>query len=121
MGLYAGANRKAAGLALLILIAGMVVFVFTCAPWLKVPDQPVRVMELSSQRLPAKAAAALAGPHQRFFGNFAARLPTRGQNYYAEHRIEGGAEGERIVRGEGGEVYYTQDNFVTAYLVLLAR
>ena len=61
-----------------------------------------------------------AHPHKNdgaVFGNYEGRLPKKPRGYYREyvHPTEGirGAGPQRIVRGEGGEWYYTPDHYET--------
>jgi ribonuclease T1 len=81
--------------------------------------------DIKLAKLPAEARATLAliqkngpFPHAqdgRTFGNREKRLPSRAQGYYREYTVatpgapDRGAQ--RIVAGNGGEFYYTDDHY----------
>ncbi len=81
--------------------------------------------EIPVQRLPEEARAALArieanGPFPypqdgRIFANRERHLPVRARGYYREYSVETpGARdrgARRIVSGNGGEFYYTDDHY----------
>ena len=59
-------------------------------------------------------------PHERdgiVFGNREGRLPRKPRGYYREYTVETpGAStrgARRIIRGQGGETYYTRDHYAT--------
>jgi ribonuclease T1 len=91
-------------------------------------DQPpTAVKEISIDQLPNEARTTLRlikqggpFPYQRdgaVFGNFERRLPVKKRGYYREYtvptlgRSDRGAR--RIVTGENGECYYTEDHYRT--------
>lgn len=91
-------------------------------------DQPsTTVKEISLDELPTEARTILqlikkSGPfpYQRdgaVFGNFERRLPLKPRGYYREYTVptlgrrDRGAR--RIVTGENGEFYYTEDHYRT--------
>ncbi len=81
--------------------------------------------EIAVENLPDEARKTLAliktnGPFSypqdgRAFGNREKRLPPRGRGYYREYTVKTpGARdrgARRIVAGEGGEYYYTDDHY----------
>jgi ribonuclease T1 len=91
-------------------------------------DQPrTRIKEIAIEELPSEARTTLQliekkgpFPYQRdgtVFGNFERRLPLKKRGYYREftvptpgHRDRGA---RRIVAGEHGECYYTEDHYRT--------
>ncbi|MER6072441.1 ribonuclease domain-containing protein [Streptomyces sp. NPDC001817] len=82
--------------------------------------------------LPAEARRTLAlidrggpFPYARdgaVFGNFEGRLPKHGRGYYHEYtvRTPGSRDrgARRIVTGQGGEIYYTDDHYTSFRAVL---
>ena len=81
--------------------------------------------EISSAELPAQAQQTIAlirkgGPYPydrdgAVFANFEKLLPLRSRGYYREYTVRTpGARNRgarRIVAGEGGELYYTDDHY----------
>jgi ribonuclease T1 len=81
--------------------------------------------DVSLQALPPEARETLVliernGPFPhlqdgRTFGNREKRLPLRGQGYYREYTVRTPGEHDRgarrIVAGNGGEYYYTDDHY----------
>jgi ribonuclease T1 len=68
------------------------------------------------------ARIAAGGPFQHrqdgvVFGNREGRLPAKARGYYHEYTVEtpGASDrgARRIIRGEGGETYYTHDHYRT--------
>jgi ribonuclease T1 len=91
-------------------------------------DQPgTRIKEIAIEELPSEARTTLRllekggpFPYQRdgaVFGNFERRLPLRKRGYYREFTVptpgrrDRGAR--RIVVGENGEFYYSEDHYRT--------
>ena len=91
-------------------------------------DQPSsKVKEIAIEELPTEARTTLQlinqggpFPYQRdgaVFGNFERRLPLKQRGYYREFTVptpgrrDRGAR--RIVAGENGEFYYTDDHYRT--------
>lgn len=86
-----------------------------------------RIREIPIEELPSEARTALQliekggpFPYQRdgaVFGNFERRLPLKKRGYYREFTVptpgrrDRGAR--RIVAGENGEFYYTEDHYRT--------
>ncbi|MFE7212162.1 ribonuclease domain-containing protein [Streptomyces sp. NPDC001698] len=87
---------------------------------------------ISQSRLPAEARQTLdlvdkGGPYpyrqdNTVFGNFEGRLPKGPRGYYHEYtvRTPGSRDrgARRIVTGQGGEFYYTDDHYNTFRAVL---
>ena len=83
--------------------------------------------DIAFKDLPAEAQQALAliksnGPFPypqdgKTFGNREKRLPMRAQGYYREYTVKSpGARdrgARRIIAGNGGEFYYTDDHYRT--------
>lgn len=83
-------------------------------------------------RLPAEARATLAlidagGPFPyakdgAVFGNFERELPRHQRGYYHEYTVKTPGESDRgarrIVTGQGGEIYYTDDHYKSFRAVL---
>jgi ribonuclease T1 len=81
--------------------------------------------EISLQALPEEARTTLAlvkkngpFPHAqdgRIFGNREKRLPQRAQGYYREYTVRTPGKQDRgarrIVAGNGGEFYYSDDHY----------
>jgi ribonuclease T1 len=91
-------------------------------------DQPrTAIKEIAVEELPSEARTTLQlierggpFPYQRdgaVFGNFERRLPLKQRGYYREFTVptpgrrDRGAR--RIVAGENGECYYTEDHYRT--------
>jgi ribonuclease T1 len=91
-------------------------------------DQPrTRIEEIAVEELPSEARTTLQliqqggpFPYQRdgaVFGNFERRLPLKKRGYYREFTVptpgysDRGAR--RIVAGENGEYFYTEDHYRT--------
>jgi ribonuclease T1 len=96
------------------------------------PAAPVRanpsdLPEVRESRLPAEARSTLAliragGPFRysqddQVFGNFERVLPRKDRGYYREYTVPTPGESDRgarrIVAGDGGEKYYTDDHYGT--------
>ena len=89
--------------------------------------QDVALPEVSAAELPAQARQTIElirkggpYPYERdglVFGNFEKRLPLRDRGYYREYTVRTpGAKSRgarRIVAGKGGELYYTEDHYLT--------
>jgi ribonuclease T1 len=85
----------------------------------------VHARDLSVQVLPEEAKQTLAliksnGPFPypqdgKTFGNREKRLPMRAQGYYREYTVKTPASKDRgarrIIAGNGGEFYYTEDHY----------
>jgi ribonuclease T1 len=83
--------------------------------------------EVAASELPAQARETIAlirkggpFPYRRdgvVFGNFEKRLPVQGRGYYREYTVRTpGAKdrgARRIVAGRGGELYYTDDHYIS--------
>ncbi|MEU1408330.1 ribonuclease domain-containing protein [Streptomyces sp. NPDC005728] len=83
-------------------------------------------------RLPVEARRTLAlidkggpFPYARdgiVFGNFEGLLPERGRGYYHEYTVKtpsaSGRGARRIITGQGGEIYYTDDHYKSFRAVL---
>ncbi|POX43333.1 ribonuclease domain-containing protein [Streptomyces sp. Ru72] len=96
------------------------------------PSWAGQMATVKANRLPAEARHTLAlidkgGPYPyaqdgAVFGNFEHRLPARPRGYYHEYTVptpgahDRGAR--RIVTGQGGETYYTDDHYDTFRAVL---
>ena len=88
---------------------------------------PGTVPEVAASELPAEARATIERirkggpfPYRRdgiVFGNFEERLPARARGYYREFTVRTpGAKdrgARRIVAGKGGELYYTDDHYMS--------
>ena len=82
---------------------------------------------IAKAELPAEARQTLAlikvgGPYPYardgiVFGNFEKRLPQRFRGYYREYTVKSPWRNDRgprrIIAGEGGEFYYTDDHYRT--------
>ncbi|MEX0427460.1 ribonuclease domain-containing protein [Nocardioides sp. DS6] len=83
---------------------------------------------VSATALPAEAQHTLAlidagGPYpypehdDKTFGNYESILPKESRGYYREYTVETpGSEdrgARRIIRGDGGELYYTDDHYAS--------
>ncbi|MFG2438445.1 ribonuclease domain-containing protein [Streptomyces sp. NPDC048508] len=93
-----------------------------------VGDRPT----VSAAELPAEGRATLAlidrgGPYPyakdgAVFGNFERELPQRPRGYYHEYTVRTPGEGDRgarrIVTGQNGEIYYTDDHYDSFKAVL---
>ncbi|MFF1453499.1 ribonuclease domain-containing protein [Streptomyces sp. NPDC058274] len=87
---------------------------------------------VAEARLPAEARATLAlidrgGPFPyakdgAVFGNFERALPQHPRGYYHEYTVRTPGERDRgarrIVTGQGGEIYYTDDHYESFRAVL---
>ena len=98
-------------IAALLLLAPLVVF-----------SKDVAVRELPDEAKRTLALIRLNGPFPhaqdgRTFGNRERQLPLRAQGYYREYTVRTpGAKdrgARRIVAGNGGEFYYTDDHYRT--------
>lgn len=81
--------------------------------------------EVLADQLPSEARATLAlirkgGPYpyakdHSIFGNREARLPRKKRGYYREYTVKTPGErtrgARRIIKGQGGELYYTNDHY----------
>ena len=90
-----------------------------------------RIKEIAIEELPREARSTLQliekggpFPYQRdgaVFGNFERRLPIKKRGYYREFTVptpgrrDRGAR--RIVAGENGECYYTEDHYRTFHKI----
>lgn len=88
---------------------------------------PGAMPEVAASELPAQARETIAlirkggpFPYRRdgvVFGNFEKRLPVQGRGYYREYTVRTpGAKdrgARRIVAGRGGELYYTDDHYIS--------
>ena len=97
------------------------------APPAAVPDNPSGLPEVRESALPAEARSTLGlirsgGPFRysqdnQAFGNFERILPRRDRGYYREYTVPTPGESDRgarrIVAGNGGEKYYTDDHYET--------
>lgn len=83
------------------------------------------IEEIAVAVLPSEARATLASikkggpyPYQRdgaVFGNYERRLPLRNRSYYREYTVptpgSNNRGARRVVVGQGGEYYYTDDHY----------
>jgi ribonuclease T1 len=90
-------------------------------------QSPATVNEISIDELPKEARKTLelitqGGPFPygrdgAVFGNFERRLPIKRRGYYREYTVSTPGRSDRgarrIVAGENGECYYTQDHYRT--------
>ncbi|MET1089416.1 MAG: ribonuclease domain-containing protein [Arthrobacter sp.] len=90
-------------------------------------QNPSGLPEVRESVLPAEARSTLAliragGPFRysqddQAFGNFERVLPRKDRGYYREYTVPTPGESDRgarrIVAGEGGEKYYTDDHYET--------
>ncbi len=97
------------------------------APGRQVPDNPSGLPEVRESALPPEARRTLdliraGGPYRysqddQTFGNFERILPRRDRGYYREYTVPTPGESDRgarrIVAGDGGEKYYTDDHYGT--------
>lgn len=88
-------------------------------------QNPSGLPSIPESRLPAEGRRVLAliragGPYQysqddQTFGNFERILPRRDRGYYREYTVPTPGERDRgarrIVAGDGGEKYYTDDHY----------
>ena len=104
----------------------------TTAPAASTPAWADGMGTVQQSRLPAEARRTLAlvdrgGPYPyardgAVFGNFEGRLPQQRRGYYHEYTVptpgsrDRGAR--RIVTGQGGEIYYTDDHYDSFRAVL---
>lgn len=91
------------------------------------PDNPSGLPEVRESALPGEARRTLnlirsGGPYRysqddQTFGNFERLLPRRERGYYREYTVPTPGESDRgarrIVAGDGGEKYYTDDHYET--------
>ncbi|WP_458779508.1 guanyl-specific ribonuclease [Arthrobacter sp. D3-16] len=97
------------------------------APKPQAQENPSRLPEVRESALPAEGRRTLAliragGPYSyrqddQTFGNFERILPRRDRGYYREYTVPTPGESDRgarrIVAGDGGEKYYTDDHYGT--------
>jgi ribonuclease T1 len=97
-----------------------------------VPSWAGGLPAVTAAALPAQARETLAlidrgGPFpyaedDTVFGNFERELPRHGRGYYHEYTVRTPGEGDRgarrIVTGQGGEIYYTDDHYDSFKAVL---
>ena len=90
-------------------------------------DNPSGLPEVRESALPAEGRRTLVliragGPYRysqddQTFGNFERILPRRDRGYYREYTVPTPGESDRgarrIVAGDGGEKYYTDDHYET--------
>lgn len=90
-------------------------------------ENPSNLPEVRESALPAEGRRTLAliragGPYSyrqddQTFGNFERILPRRDRGYYREYTVPTPGEPDRgarrIVAGDGGEKYYTEDHYET--------
>jgi ribonuclease T1 len=90
-------------------------------------DNPSSLPEVRESALPAEARNTLAliragGPYRysqdnQTFGNFERILPRKDRGYYREYTVPTPGESDRgarrIVAGDDGEKYYTDDHYET--------
>ena len=89
------------------------------------PPPPTPIGEVAAAQLPAEAHAAIAlirkgGPFPyakdgSLFGNREGRLPRQKRGYYREYTVKTPGSrtrgARRIVKGDGGELFYTDDHY----------
>jgi ribonuclease T1 len=105
----------------------------TAGPSSTAPDpgaaagNPSGLPEVLESRLPAEARSTLSliragGPYRysqddQVFGNFERVLPRKDRGYYREYTVPTPGESDRgarrIVAGDSGEKYYTDDHYET--------
>jgi ribonuclease T1 len=97
------------------------------APQVPAAGNPSGLQEVRESELPAEGRRTLAliragGPFRytqddQAFGNFERILPRRDRGYYREYTVPTPGESDRgarrIVAGDGGEKYYTDDHYGT--------
>jgi len=97
------------------------------SPKPQVQRNPSGLPEVRESALPAEGRRTLAliragGPYRysqddQTFGNFERILPRRDRGYYREYTVPTPGESDRgarrIVTGDGGEKYYTDDHYET--------
>ncbi|RZU28804.1 ribonuclease T1 [Streptomyces sp. BK022] len=97
-----------------------------------VPAWAAGMATVPEPRLPVEARRTLAlidkgGPYPYardgiVFGNFEGRLPRHQRGYYHEYTVptpgSGGRGARRMVTGDGGEFYYTDDHYNSFRAVL---
>ncbi|MCX4573708.1 ribonuclease N [Streptomyces sp. NBC_01571] len=102
------------------------------APGISAPGRTHGMGTVREARLPAEARATLAlidrggpFPYARdgvVFGNLERLLPLHQRGYYHEYTARTPGEGDRgarrIVTGQGGEIYYTDDHYKSFRAVL---
>ncbi|AKN73405.1 hypothetical protein QR97_29850 [Streptomyces sp. PBH53] len=102
------------------------------APGVSTPAWATGMAAVPESRLPAEARRTLAlidrggpFPYARdgvVFGNFEGRLPRQRRGYYHEYTVRTPGSPDRgprrIVTGQGGEFYYTDDHYESFRAVL---
>ncbi|MGV9758048.1 ribonuclease domain-containing protein [Streptomyces tricolor] len=102
------------------------------APGVSTPAWATGMAAVPESRLPAEARRTLAlidqggpFPYARdgvVFGNFEGRLPRQRRGYYHEYTVRTPGSPDRgprrIVTGQGGEFYYTDDHYDSFRAVL---
>ncbi|WP_030810557.1 ribonuclease domain-containing protein [Streptomyces sp. NRRL F-2799] len=102
------------------------------SPTASVPAWAAGMATVPESRLPAEARRTLAlidkgGPYPYardgiVFGNFEGRLPRHQRGYYHEYTVptpaSSGRGARRVVTGDGGEFYYTDDHYNSFRAVL---
>ncbi|MFE2513529.1 ribonuclease domain-containing protein [Streptomyces naganishii] len=126
----------ALGVCLLVLLAGCSSPPSSSAPSTPapsgVPSWAAHMATVPAARLPAEARETLAlidrgGPYPYardgvVFGNLEGRLPRHQRGYYHEYtvRTPGSRDrgARRLITGQGGEIYYTDDHYKSFKAVL---
>jgi ribonuclease T1 len=102
------------------------------APLPQAQENPSGLPEVRESALPAEGRRTLAliragGPYSyrqddQTFGNFERILPRRDRGYYREYTVPTPGETDRgarrIVAGDGGEKYYTDDHYETFRFII---
>lgn len=102
------------------------------APQPQAQHNPSGLPEVRESALPAEGRRTLAliragGPYSyrqddQTFGNFERILPRRDRGYYREYTVPTPGETDRgarrIVAGDGGEKYYTDDHYETFRFII---
>ncbi|MEU8981515.1 ribonuclease domain-containing protein [Streptomyces sp. NPDC048309] len=102
------------------------------SPAVSAPSWAGAMRTVPASRLPAEARATLAlidkggpFPYARdgvVFGNFERLLPRHPRGYYHEYTVKTPGERDRgarrIVTGQGGEIYYSDDHYKSFRAVL---
>jgi ribonuclease T1 len=113
--------RRGALAALLLALAGLAL---PCLAQ-RGPPPEVPVGEVAVAQLPPEAVATLALIHKKgpfpyakdgaVFGNREGRLPRQKRGYYREYTVKTPGSrtrgARRIVKGAGGELFYTDDHY----------
>ncbi len=75
----------------------------------------IQSMDRTGQPPPGVLQGGRRGGQRGLFENAQGRLPARPRGYYTESDVwppgPGGRGGDRLVFGQGGEVYYTPDHY----------